>query len=88
MLYTFSLADYDQHRLHQILEQITENDAVILWQDGVLQAVKNPQIFTKITHLFVLENDIKARNLKTIFPLIQLDDLVNISERYYPHIAF
>lgn len=88
MLYTFSLADYDQHHLDQILAQITEKDAVILWQDGVLQAVKNPQIFTKIANLFVLENDIKARNLKTTFPLIQLDNLVKISEQYYPHIAF
>lgn len=88
MLYTFSLAEYDSNRLSQILDQVTENDAVLLWQDGVLQAVKNPKFFAKIHNIFVLKEDIKARHLKQNFKMIGIDELVQISEQYYPQIAF
>ena len=35
MLYTFSQADYAQRELEGYFANITENDAVVLWQDGV-----------------------------------------------------
>ena len=40
MLYTFSQAHYSETELQRYLTEITENDAVVLWQDGVLLAVK------------------------------------------------
>ena len=40
MLYTFSQAHYSETELQRYLTEITENDSVVLWQDGVLLAVK------------------------------------------------
>ena len=34
MLYTFSQAHYSETELQRYLTEITENDAVVLWQDG------------------------------------------------------
>jgi len=45
MLYTFSQADYAQRELEGYFANITENDAVVLWQDGVLLAIKYPHCF-------------------------------------------
>ena len=45
MLYTFSQADYAQRELEGYFANITENDAVVLWQDGVLLAIKYPHYF-------------------------------------------
>ncbi|KAE9535428.1 sulfurtransferase complex subunit TusB [Ursidibacter arcticus] len=87
MLYTFSKAQYDLHQLQSILSQVQPEDAVVLWQDGVLQAVKYPEIFATITNLFILENDLQARGLKTDFKVISLGEFVRISERYYPQFA-
>ena len=39
MLYTFSQAHYSEADLQRYLTSITENDAVVLWQDGVLLVV-------------------------------------------------
>ena len=47
MLYTFSQAHYAETELHRYLTEITENDAVVLWQDGVLLAVKYGEMFTQ-----------------------------------------
>ncbi|WP_150539021.1 sulfurtransferase complex subunit TusB [Actinobacillus vicugnae] len=88
MLYTLSKAQYDQNELQTLLAQITENDAIILWQDGVLQAVKFPQFFTHISNLFVLENDLNARGLRTHFNTITLTELVKITEKFHPQVAF
>ncbi|WGE58829.1 sulfurtransferase complex subunit TusB [Actinobacillus equuli] len=87
MLYTFSKAQYELSELNQILTQITENDAVILWQDGVLLAVKYPQLFAKISHLFVLANDLEAGGLNTKFKSISLSEFVNITETFHPQVA-
>ena len=38
MLYTFSQAHYSEIEFQRYLTEITENDAVVLWQDGVLLA--------------------------------------------------
>ncbi|KMK51302.1 hypothetical protein RO21_07010 [[Actinobacillus] muris] len=87
MLYTFSQAHYDPHDLHRLLANITETDAVLLWQNGVLQAVKSPALFAKIPNLFILENDLNARGLRTDFPVISLAEAVSLTERYFPQIA-
>lgn len=87
MLYTLSRADYDINQLQAIISQLTENDALLLWQDGVLQAVKKTQIFAKIPNLFILENDLIARGLESNFPKISLQKFVELTEHYYPHIA-
>ena len=47
MLYTFSQAHYSETELQRYLTEITENDAVVLWQDGVLLAVKYGEMFTQ-----------------------------------------
>ncbi|WGE89132.1 sulfurtransferase complex subunit TusB [Actinobacillus arthritidis] len=88
MLYTFSKAQYELTELNQILSQMTENDAVVLWQDGVLLAVKYPQLFTKVNNIFLLSNDIEARGLTILnYQSISLSDLINITEKYHPQIA-
>ncbi|MDP0382672.1 DsrH/TusB family sulfur metabolism protein [Glaesserella parasuis] len=83
MLYTFSKAQYDLSTLNAILEQVIPDDVIVLWQDGVLQAVKYPQLFTNKT-VFVLQNDIEARGLTTTLPTISLAMLVQLTEKYYP----
>lgn len=87
MLYTLSRADYDINQLQAIISQLTEHDALLLWQDGVLQAVKNPQIFTNVRNLFLLDVDLNARGLNTAFPTVDFNQLVKLSERFYPQIA-
>ena len=47
MLYTFSQSHYSETELQRYLTYITENDAVVLWQDGVLLAVKYGEMFTQ-----------------------------------------
>ena len=76
------------------LTEITENDAVVLWQDGVLLAVKYGEMFTQCKgQCFVLEQDILARNLTALLPennqvrLISLADLVDLTAQYSPQIA-
>lgn len=88
MLYTLSQANYDQTDLAQLLAQITDNDALVLWQNGVLQALKNPDIFAKIKHCYVLEVDLCARGLHTHLPVISLNELVRLSERFSPQLAW
>ncbi|QGM79923.1 sulfurtransferase complex subunit TusB [Otariodibacter oris] len=91
MLYTFSKAYYDLEELQQTLDLLTEKDAVVLWQDGVLLAIKHTEVFRSIDNIFLLENDITARGLTTIspeIPLISLKEFVRLTEHYYPQIAF
>ncbi|WGE71705.1 sulfurtransferase complex subunit TusB [Actinobacillus equuli subsp. haemolyticus] len=87
MLYTFSKAQYELTELNQILAQITANDAVVLWQDGVLLVVKYPQLFSQISHLFILANDLEARGLNTKFKSISLTEFVKVSETFHPQVA-
>ena len=94
MLYTFSQAHYSEADLQRYLTEITENDAVVLWQDGVLLAVKYGEIFTQCKgQYFVLEQDVLARNLTALLPennqvrSISLADLVGLTAQYSPQIA-
>ena len=93
MLYTFSQAHYSETELQRYLTETTENDAVVLWQDGVLLAVKYGEIFTQCKgQCFVLEQDVLARNLTTLLSnnkvrSISLADLVDLTAQYSPQIA-
>ena len=82
MLYTFSQAHYSEADLQRYLTEITENDAVVLWQDGVLLAVKYGEIFTQCKgQYFVLEQDVLARNLTALLPEKQ-SSAVNFISRF------
>ena len=94
MLYTFSQTHYSETGLQRYLTEITENDAVVLWQDGVLLAVKYGEMLTQCKgQCFVLEQDILARNLTALLSennqvrLISLADLVDLTAQYSPQIA-
>ena len=93
MLYTFSQAHYSETDLQRYLTDITENDAVVLWQDGVLLVVKYGEMFTQCKgQCFVLEQDVLARNLTTLLSnnkvrSISLADLVDLTAQYSPQIA-
>ena len=93
MLYTFSQAHYSETDLQRYLTDITENDAVVLWQDGVLLVVNYGEIFTQCKgQCFVLEQDVLARNLTALLSnnkvrSISLADLVDLTAQYSPQIA-
>ncbi len=93
MLYTFSQAHDSETELQRYLTETTENDAVVLWQDGVLLAVKYGEMFTQCKgQCFVLEQDVLARNLTALLPnnkvrSISLADLVDLTAQYSPQIA-
>ncbi|HGO5823011.1 TPA: sulfurtransferase complex subunit TusB [Mannheimia haemolytica] len=90
MLYTLSHAHYDQETLRLFLTELSNNDAVVLWQDGVLQAVKNPQFFANLPRCYVLEQDVVARGLEkqlVSFKRVSLAELVKLTEAYFPQVA-
>lgn len=87
MLYTLSQAHYGAEALQSIVAELSEDDVLVLWQNGVLQAVRYPDLFRNVHHCVVLENDLNARGLTTALPTISLDELVHLSERYTPHIG-
>ncbi len=94
MLYTFSQSQYSQTELERYLLNAGAQDAVVLWQDGVLLALKQADLLARCeAPCFALEMDISARNLTALLPenakvrLISLADFVAISEQYYPQIA-
>lgn len=87
MLYTFSQADYPLSELQGCLAAVSGNDAVLLWQNGVLLAVKYPDLFSDC---YLLEVDVSARNLTALLPkggkvrLISMQDLVLLTEKHFP----
>ncbi|KYK76492.1 DsrH/TusB family sulfur relay protein [Aggregatibacter actinomycetemcomitans] len=94
MLYTFSQAHYSPSELERYLLNATVQDAVVLWQDGVLLALKQADLLARCkAQCIVLQEDILARNLTALLPSstkvrsISLADFVAISEQYYPQIA-
>ena len=93
MLYTFSQAHYSETELQRYLTEITENDAVVLWQDGVLLAVKYGEMLTQCKgQCFMLKQDVLARNLTAFLSnnqvrSISLADLVDLTAQYSPQIA-
>lgn len=90
MLYTLSKANYDEETLNFFFSHLSENDAVVLWQDGVLQAVKSPQFFAKLPRCYLLAQDVQARGLQeklTAFQCISLSELVKLIAVYFPQVA-
>ena len=94
MLYTLSRAQYDKQELTTLLAQLQPTDALLLWQDGVLLAVKYGEMFTQCKgQCFMLEQDVLARNLTALLPennqvrSISLTDLVDLTAQYSPQIA-
>lgn len=91
MLYTLSKAQYDKQELTALLAQLQPTDALLLWQDGVLQAVKNPQLFANHENVFALAQDLQARNLTAHLTdnveQITLEQAVKLSEDFYPQLA-
>lgn len=88
MLYTFAKSDYSAQQLQYYLAQCGEKDAVLLWQDGVLLALKYPQL---LADCYVLDIDAQARNILELLPskvrLVSLMDLVHLTEQYYPQLS-
>lgn len=90
MLYTFSKAQYDNETLRVFLTNLAESDVVVLWQDGILQAVKNRDIFANIPHCYLLEQDVVARGLSEqllSFHTLSLLEFVKLTETHFPHIG-
>jgi len=87
MLYTLSKAQYDKQELSTLLAQLQPTDALLLWQDGVLQAVKNPQLFANRENVFALAQDLQARNLQTNIEVISLEQAVRLTEGFYPQMS-
>ncbi|WP_456069687.1 sulfurtransferase complex subunit TusB [Haemophilus paraphrohaemolyticus] len=87
MLYTLSKAQYDKQELTTLLAQLQPTDVLLLWQDGVLQAVKNPQLFTNRENVVVLAQDLQARNLTTTVKTISLEQAVKLTEAFYPQMS-
>ena len=87
MLYTLSKAQYDKQELSTLLAQLQPTDALLLWQDGVLQAVKNPQLFANRENVFALAQDLQARNLQTNIEVISLEQAVRLTEGFYPQLS-
>lgn len=87
MLYTLSKAQYDKQELTTLLAQLQPTDALLLWQDGVLQAVKNPQLFANRENVFALTQDLQARNLTVTVETISLEQVVRLTEEFYPQVS-
>ncbi|MBE2895054.1 DsrH/TusB family sulfur relay protein [Spirabiliibacterium falconis] len=94
MLYTFSKAHYNLDELTRILTQVSENDSIVLWQEGVLLPLKYRTLFTSLNvPLYALECDIHARHLTALYTslptiaLMSLSKLVALSEQYHPQLA-
>lgn len=87
MLYTLSKAQYDKQELSTLLAQLQPTDALLLWQDGVLQAVKNPQLFANRENVFALTQDLQARNLTVTVETISLEQAVRLTEGFYPQVS-
>ena len=87
MLYTLSKAQYDKQELTTLLAQLQPTDALLLWQDGVLQAVKNPQLFANRENVFALTQDPQARNLTVTVETISLEQAVRLTEEFYPQVS-
>ena len=87
MLYTLSKAQYDKQELSTLLAQLPPTDALLLWQDGVLQAIKNPQLFANRENVFALTQDLQARNLTVTVETIYLEQVVRLTEEFYPQVS-
>lgn len=94
MLYTFSKGNYGFVELNNHLNNMQAQDALLLWQDGVLLALKYPDLFqqTKAT-CYALQMDILARNLTEPFSSlnriqqISINELVDLTDQHFPQLS-
>lgn len=78
------------------IELLNSDDAVLFWQDGVILSLKSSSlltdIHTKTTQLYALDLDLKARGLDELvsdsITIVTLDQVVKLTEQYYPQIAW
>lgn len=95
MLYTFSQATYNENELSSYLSHCSDQDILVFWQDAVLLPIKYPHLWQNISaNCYALETDIQARQLEQVFlslnvniSLISLNELVDLTEQYFPQIA-
>ncbi len=95
MLYTFSQSQYDLAEMTKIWQNLTEQDVVLFWQNGVNFLAKNLIHFRpSLCQVCVLKNDVEARGLNPYFDKnmeiqqLSMDDFVVLTEKYYPQLAF
>ncbi|WP_424407174.1 DsrH/TusB family sulfur relay protein [Pasteurella sp. PK-2025] len=94
MLYTFSKSVYLESELTAYLQQAKNDDAIVLWQDGVYLMLKYPQAFLHLNApCYVLDLDIDARNLSHVVSTmpqltsLSLAELVKLTEIHTPQFA-
>ncbi|WP_439291004.1 DsrH/TusB family sulfur relay protein [Lonepinella koalarum] len=96
MLYTFSNAQYSATELQRYFAQLTEQDAVVLWGDGVLLMVKQVALLQHVKKGYVMQEDLIARQLqqhpnltllKDHIQPINMTQFVTLTEQYSPQFA-
>ncbi|PVX42685.1 tRNA 2-thiouridine synthesizing protein B [Pasteurella langaaensis DSM 22999] len=91
MLYSFSQANYAQPELMRYFQYITEKDVVLLWQDGVLLALRDVALLENCkAPVRIVVDDVKARGLISKIPtewLIPQSLAVELTEQVTPHFA-
>jgi len=91
MLYTFSQANYSRNELMRYFQYITENDTVLLWQDGILLALKETALLEHCkAPVYAVEDDVQARGLTSKIPaqwFISQAESVELIEEFAPHFA-
>jgi len=79
-----------------LLTLLRQDDAVLLWQDGVIIGLKNSdtlkQLIDKEIPVFALINDINARGLAPIYnsyvQQITMTNCIALTEKYHPQFAW
>lgn len=75
------------------IEMILPNDVILFWQDGVILALQDSQILTKITcQCYALDQDLAARGLINFvdqkIKIINISQFVELTAKYYPQLAW
>ncbi|MCK3658149.1 hypothetical protein A4G18_05345 [Pasteurellaceae bacterium Pebbles2] len=94
MLYTVSQQQYTQTELQRYFDELSSDDAVILWGNGVYLLAKQPALFQHLNApCYAIKADLEARGLldllsqKTNINAITMDDFVQLTERHSPQFA-
>ncbi|MWP62151.1 sulfurtransferase complex subunit TusB [Gilliamella sp. Pas-s25] len=90
MLHTISTAN------HSIInpQLISDQDAVLFWQNGVVLAIQNNpllnDIIHKTEHCYIINSDIEARGLGNIIDsrlkIINMQQAVELTANHFPQI--
>ncbi|MGL4270242.1 MAG: sulfurtransferase complex subunit TusB [Plesiomonas sp.] len=96
MLYTLSHSPFQSQALNDILRLATENDALLLWSDGVIAALANSELVEPLTtspvKVYVLQEDVQARGLSAhLHPQAQVIDYqgwVALTEQHPQQLAY